>query len=171
MNISIIGMMGSGKSTVAELLSSKLNKFSRVDTDELIVSLENTSINDIFANKGEKYFRDLETRILIDVLNNDNQVISTGGGIVLKNTNLKILKEKSVVFFLSADEEELFERVKNNTERPLLNNVDMREKITQILKVRRPLYEQAHYIIDTNKKSPNDISEEIIRKSGLYGNS
>ncbi|MGM9993720.1 MAG: shikimate kinase [Candidatus Avigastranaerophilus sp.] len=170
MNISIIGMMGSGKTTVAKDLAQKLRDFSVIDTDAIIAEIENLSINDIFKTKGEKYFRLIETRVLGDILNNDNQIISTGGGIVLKDENIKMLKEKSVVFFLKASDEVLFERIKNDTSRPLLNCSDMKDRITKILNERREKYEKAHHIIDTNNKNIEDIAGEIIRKSGINGN-
>lgn len=171
MNISVIGMMGSGKTTVAKILFAKLKNFILVDTDSLIEEREKSSINDIFANNGEAYFRAAETDVLVNILKKDNQIISTGGGIVLKDVNLEQLKQHSVVFFLDADIDTLFERVKNNKDRPLLNNGKIREKIDVILNQRRKKYEQAHYIIDTNNKNPDIIADEIIRKSGLNGNS
>ena len=88
MNISLIGMMGSGKTTIAKLLVEKLNSFSLVDTDSIIVETENTTINEIFSLKGEDYFRSVESTVLGDVLSSDNQVISTGGGIVKKEQNI-----------------------------------------------------------------------------------
>lgn len=171
MNISIIGMMGSGKTTVAKLLSEKLAEFSFIDTDDLIVKTENLSIVDIFAKKGEDYFRNLESKILAKSLKNDHQIISTGGGIILNDSNMKILKEKSVVFFLNADADTLFLRLKNNKDRPLLNEGDMKDKISTILSERINKYKQAHYIINTDNMSPEAITEEIIRKSGVNGNS
>ena len=128
MIISLIGMMGCGKSTVAKLLSDRLC-FQLLDTDSLIVNRENQSINEIFQNKGEGYFRHLESEILTEVLAVDNSVISTGGGIVKSEANILLLKDKSIVFYLKADENILYERVKNNSERPLLNTEDMFLKI------------------------------------------
>ena len=81
-------MMGSGKTTIAKLLVEKLNSFSLVDTDSIIVETENTTINEIFSLKGEDYFRSVESTVLGDVLSSDNQVISTGGGIVKKEQNI-----------------------------------------------------------------------------------
>lgn len=170
MNISLIGMMGSGKSTIAKILREKLDNFSLVDTDSLIVEQEKVSINRIFADKGEDYFRIIESQILNDVLKKDNQIISTGGGIVVKDSNLNLLKDNSIVFFLSADDSILFDRVKNNNERPLLNDVDIKERIKNLLCLRLSQYEKAHYTIDTNYKTPETVANEIIRKLGLDAN-
>ena len=162
MIISLIGMMGCGKSTIAKLLSDRLC-FQLLDTDSLIVNRENQSINEIFQNKGEWYFRHLESEILTEVLAVDNSVISTGGGIVKSEANILLLKEKSIVFYLKADENVLYERLKNNRERPLLNTEDMFLKIKTLLFERNEKYELAHYVIDANQE-PNKIVDEIIEK-------
>ena len=161
MNISLIGMMGSGKTSIGELLSKLLN-MSFVDTDEQIIKSEKTSINQIFAQKGETYFREIETATLKNVLNFNNQIISTGGGIIKSDENLSLLKEKSVVFYLKASPDILFERIKNNKERPLLNVENMKDKIKTILQERISQYEKAQYIIVTDDKSPIEIANEII---------
>ena len=162
MIISLIGMMGCGKSTIAKLLSDRLC-FQLLDTDSLVVNRENQSINEIFQNKGEGYFRHLESEILTEVLAVDNSVISTGGGIVKSEANILLLKEKSIVFYLKADENVLYERVKNNRQRPLLNTEDMFLKIKTLLFERNEKYELAHYVIDANQE-PNKIVDEIIEK-------
>ena len=164
MNISFIGMMGSGKTTISKLLAEKLVSFSFVDTDALIVQKEGVSINEIFDKKGEPYFRSVETEILKLVLVADNQIISTGGGIVKSEENLSLLKEKSKVFYLSADVNTLFSRVKGNNERPLLNSDDMYKKIELLLEQRKALYEKADFVIDTVDKTPEQIVCEIIEK-------
>ena len=161
MNISLIGMMGSGKTCIGELLAKLLN-MSFVDTDKQIIKTEKTSINQIFAQKGETYFREIETATLKNVLNFNNQIISTGGGIIKSDENLSLLKEKSVVFYLKASPDILFERIKNNKERPLLNVENMKDKIKTILQERISQYEKAQYIIVTDDKSPIEIANEII---------
>ncbi len=161
MNISLIGMMGSGKTCVGELLAKLLN-MSFVDTDEQIIKTEKISINQIFAQKGETYFREIESATLKNVLNYNNQIISTGGGIIKSNENLSLLKEKSIVFYLKANPDILFERIKNNKERPLLNVEDMKDRIKTILRERISQYEKAQYIIVTDDKSPTEIANEII---------
>ena len=161
MNISLIGMMGSGKTCIGELLAKLLN-MSFVDTDEQIIKTEKISINQIFAQKGETYFREMETATLNNVLNYNNQIISTGGGIIKSDENLSLLKEKSVVFYLKASPDIIFKRIKNNKERPLLNVENMKDKIKTILQERISQYEKAQYIIVTDDKSPIEIANEII---------
>lgn len=170
MNISLVGMMGAGKTTIAKELSELLSDYSLVDIDELIVKKEQCSINEIFRNKGEAEFRNIETGVLKDIMNKNKQIISTGGGIILSDLNIKLLKENSLVFYLYADENTLYERVKNNKERPLLNNTDMKDKIIKLMQERHLRYEQAHFQINTKNKNPKDIALEILRKSGIYGN-
>lgn len=171
MNISLIGMMGCGKSTIGKLLVKNLENYTLIDTDEEIVKSQNCSINDIFSTKGEAFFRELESNILTDILKNNDQIISTGGGIIKSEFNLNQLKEKSIVIYLQADSHVLFERVKNNTERPLLNVENMQEKIEKLLKERQIKYEKAHITIDTNNKNIDIIVKEIVEKIGSYGKS
>lgn len=162
MIISLIGMMGCGKSTIAKLLADRLN-FKLIDTDSLIIQKEKISINEIFKNNGEDYFRQVESLVLAEALCVDNSIVSTGGGIVKNEANILLLKKKSMVFYLKADENVLYERVKNNKERPLLNTEDMLSKIKILLNERKEKYELAHYIIDANQE-PNKIVDEIIEK-------
>ena len=105
------------------------------------------------------------------VLKSDNQIISTGGGIIKKDENINLLKEKSIIFYLEADDKTLFERVKNTKERPLLNVENMKEKITNLLREREVKYKQAHYTISTINKTPEEISDEIIGKINEYSRS
>ena len=170
MNIALVGMMGCGKTTIAKLLAKDLS-FSFVDTDSLIIEKENRSINEIFEKNGEEYFRELETSILKEILNNHNQIISTGGGIIKKDENIKLLKEKSIVIYLEANANTLYERVKNNKERPLLNVDDMQERIRILLNERIEKYRQAHHTISTTNKEPIEIKNEIIGKINEYSRS
>ena len=170
MNIALVGMMGCGKTTIGKLIAKELG-FSFIDTDELIVEEENRSINKIFEENGEEYFREIETSILIKTLNNDNQIISTGGGIIKKDENIKLLKEKSIVIYLEADDKTLYNRVKNNKGRPLLNVDNIQEKITTLLKERENKYKQAHNTISTKYKEPNDIANEITGIINEYSRS
>ena len=159
MNISLIGMMGSGKTCIGELLAKLLN-MSFVDTDEQIIKTEKASINQIFAQKGETYFRKMETATLKNVLNFNNQIISTGGGIIKSDENLSLLKEKSIVFYLKANPDILFERIKNNKERPLLNVENMKDKIKTILQERIKATKESSY--------PIIIEENILEKAYEY---
>ncbi len=171
MNISLIGMMGSGKTTIARILSKNLPGFVFIDTDSLIITNEKRTINEIFEKNGENYFRKIESEILKNVLKNDNQIISTGGGIIKSVDNLRLLKENSVVFYLKASPDTLYERVKNNKERPLLNVEAMREKIIILLDERENFYQKAHHIIITDNKTPDIIVNEILKEINKYDRS
>ena len=167
MNIALIGMMGSGKSTIAKLLANRLKDFSFVDTDEEIIKSQKISINEIFEKYGEKTFRTIETEQLKEILKKDNQVIATGGGIVISEDNLNNLLNSSVLIYLKAEPEELYKRVKNNKERPLLNDCNIKEKIINLLGQREEKYKKAHFTIDTTNKTPDIIVKEILEK--IYG--
>ena len=167
MNIALIGMMGSGKSTIAKLLANRLKDFSFVDTDEEIIKSQKISINEIFEKYGEKTFRTIETEQLKEILKKDNQVIATGGGIVISEDNLNLLLNNSVLIYLKAEFEELYNRVKNNKERPLLNDCNIKEKIINLLGQREEKYKKAHFTIDTTNKTPDIIVKEILEK--IYG--
>lgn len=170
MNISLIGMMGSGKTTIGELLAKETG-YIFIDTDSEIIKNENRTINKIFEENGEEYFRDIESKTLSNILKKDNQVISTGGGIIKNLENIELLKGKSIVFYLEATEEELFKRVKNNKDRPLLNVENIQDKITKLLKEREESYKKSHYTISTTNKTPKAIIKEITGKINEYSRS
>ena len=170
MNIALIGMMGSGKTSVGEILANKLN-FSFIDTDSEIIKQEKITINEIFEKYGENYFRKIESEILVKILETDNQIISTGGGIIKNSKNIALLKEKSIVIYLEASSDTIFKRLKNNTERPLLNVNNMKEKIEVLLEERTSQYEQANITINTENKTPTQIADEITGKIHEYSRS
>lgn len=165
MNISFIGMPGSGKTTVATELVKIIPELKLVDTDEETVKQENCSINEIFENFGENTFRDIETKILSEILRKDNQIISTGGGIIKRRENIELLKEKSIIVYLKTKPESIYNRVKNDTTRPLLKTQDLRSRILSIYEERNEIYEtNADYIITTDNKTPEYIAKEITEK-------
>ena len=170
MNISLIGMPACGKTTTAKTLKKFFDNYKLVDTDEEIVKNKNLSVEDIFKKYGEKYFRQIETEILKEILKNDNQIISTGGGIIKSDENLKILKEKSVVVYLETDIKTLIERAKKSKERPLLNDCNIKEKLENLLKERESRYKKAHYIIKEGQ-SPEDTAKTITEEINADGRS
>jgi len=161
-NIVLIGLMGSGKTTIGKQAAEKLNmKFA--DTDELIVKKANKSIKLIFAEDGELFFRDLESEVIKEISEQENIVISTGGGSVLREENIDSLKKNGILFHLYAPAEELFKRIKNDTERPLINTENPVETLKIIQNRREMFYNQADYKINTSKKSPQETVDEIIK--------
>ncbi len=168
-NIVLEGFMGSGKSTVSELLSEKL-MLELIDTDEVIEDTEGRTINEIFETEGEASFREMETDLL-EAIDSDHWrefVISLGGGMPVKEENRELLRKIGKVVYLRAKPETIFERVKDDDKRPLLKTEDPLAKIEELLEKRASFYEDvADVIIDTDGKTPEEITKEIIDKLGL----
>ena len=164
--IYLVGSMGSGKSTVGRLLAKKMG-LPYFDLDKLIESQEKMSITDIFQKNNEKYFRDLESVTLKQYYEESNFVISTGGGCVLRDQNLCILRE-GLVIYLKISIETQFERVKNRTHRPLLNNLT-KDTLVQLDKERGPLYSDISDIeVDVSNLNKEDVSSIIIKELESY---
>lgn len=161
-NVILTGMMGSGKTTVGKELATILN-YNFVDLDEIIEN-KYGKIADIFSQKGEKYFRELETQELKNLENQSNFVLSTGGGIILKDENIKILKDLGQVFYLSAKSETIYNRIKNQKHRPLLNTQNPKNTIEEILSKRLEKYEKSGEKITTDNKNAKEIAGEIYEK-------
>lgn len=162
-NIALIGFMGAGKSTVSSYLHELL-ALDLVETDKLIVEQQGMSINDIFAKYGEPYFRNLESNVCIQMMDHKLTVISCGGGLVMRDENVENLKKSSRIVLLTASPETIYERVKDSTDRPLLNGHMNTEYISELMEKRRPKYEAAaDFIINTDGKSVREICEELIR--------
>ena len=153
-NIALIGFMGSGKTTVGKALA-KLMDMKFVDIDKVIEAHEKKSIADIFKEKGQNYFRDLEREIILQESAKNNCVIATGGGSILDNENVKRLKETSYIVYLNPNLDCLYLRLKNSNTRPILNEAEDRKKIIEDLLERREfLYRiSADYIVDINAKT------------------
>lgn len=148
--------MGTGKSSVGKRLSS-LMRMRYIDTDSVIERDSNRVISDIFAEEGEAVFRQLESEAVENVSQLYNFVISTGGGVVLREENVAKLKENGIVFCLTASPEEILERVGHQTHRPLLQTPDPLETIRTMLDERAPYYAQADYTMDTTGRSFDEI--------------
>ena len=158
MNIILIGMMGSGKTSVGKEISKKLScKF--IDTDVYIEKREKMSISDIVKSKGQNYFRDVESEAIDIACKNSNSVISTGGGCVLRSNNIRNLKKNGDIWYLKCSLDELKRRIIKNNTRYLLYNTS----IYEIYKERKELYEKySNYTIDSSDKSIHDICKIII---------
>lgn len=162
MSIVLIGFMGVGKSEVGKAAAERLG-YSFLDTDELIEKSEDKEISRIFKENGEEYFRGLETEVLETLQNYDDFVLSTGGGIVLKEKNIGLLKGMGPLVLLTARPEVIFERIKSVNNRPLLETGNKEDKIKEILSVRDPIYNKAADLtIDTSDKKIEEIVEEIV---------
>ncbi|NQU18177.1 MAG: shikimate kinase [Candidatus Saganbacteria bacterium] len=161
MNIILIGFMGSGKSEIGRRLASRLS-MSFLDTDTLIEKTENSKISEIFEKKGEEYFRDLETKVIKTLGDYEKFVFATGGGMILRSENVKMLKELGPLILLWAGPEIIFERLRHSKNRPLIQG-EKENKIRKILEERTPIYNQAaDFKIDTSKLSINQAVEEIV---------
>lgn len=163
-NISLIGMSGSGKSTIGKILSEKLN-YKHFDTDSLIAEYESMDIDSIFKTKGEGHFRNIEASILKEALRGTNRIISTGGGAILDYLNRIELSKKSFIIYLYSDLDQLYENIKKSSEkRPLLeNDQDIKLNISNMYSKREKIYKElADQLIDVRYKSVYDISDEII---------
>lgn len=153
--------MGTGKTAVGRELAETL-RLPLIDIDDLIVEKEKRSINDIFSQSGEPYFRKVERDTLAEVSQKTNQVVSCGGGIVLDPENIAVMKQGGKLICLSARPEVIFERTKKYAHRPLLNAPNPKAKISELLSARKPYYEQAHIVIDTSDLSVQQVAEKVL---------
>jgi shikimate kinase len=162
-NIVLIGFMGSGKSKVAREIGRRL-KLEVVVTDDLIEAQEGQTVGQIFASKGEPYFRDVEQAVIKDVARRQGVVIDCGGGVVLRKENLQVLKANGIVFHLQASPEVIYQRIKAEPHRPLLKVPDPLGRIKELYQQRLPLYDQADHIIDANDASIEGPVVEILKR-------
>lgn len=160
-NIALIGFMAVGKSAIGRTLAKKLRR-RFVDLDRVIERAEGSKVREIFEHKGEAYFRQLEKQALVDVLEENNQVIATGGGVILDDQNLQILREKALLIGLSAEMDVLLARAGDATKRPLLQGSNRREKIEDLLRQRAARYAQAHVTIDTSNLTVDQVVKKIM---------
>jgi len=161
-NIVLVGFMGTGKTTVARAVAKKL-KMRYVSTDELIEKSENLSISDIFSEKGERHFREVEKIAVKEASGMQNAVIDAGGGVVMDPENIARLKKKGVIVCLTAAPEVILDRTKKYTHRPLLNVDDPLAKIKELIEKRKPFYARADYSIDTSMLPREEVVREIER--------
>lgn len=154
--------MGTGKTTIGKELALK-KKWHFLDLDNLIELREGKTISDIFADKGEPYFRRLEKRVLREVSKEKRFVVACGGGIVIDKENLKIMKETGLVVCLGATPEVILKRTSACSHRPLLNVTDPKKQIELLLKLRAPFYAQSDKTIDTSKLTTEKIVEKILK--------
>ncbi len=163
-NIVLIGFMGAGKSTVSDYLSSVFD-MDIIEMDQIISEREEMSITDIFATYGEEYFRRLETELLIEMQERKNVIISCGGGVAMREENVKEMKKNGRVVLLTASPETIYERVKDSEERPILNENKNVGYIAELMEKRREKYEAAaDVVVQTDGKTILQICEDLITK-------
>lgn len=168
LNIVLIGMMGAGKTYMGNKLAKLLVHFNYIDIDEAIEKNTGLTISEIFEKHSEKHFRELETEMIKEISENKNQIISLGGGAFENPENIKRLKKNSLVFYLKAPAKELFKRIQNETNRPILNENFSQETIECLLKKREKNYLKSDFIIDTNQKQAYTILNDILKEYENY---
>lgn len=164
-NIILTGFMGCGKTSVGIRLSYAFKR-TMIDTDKWIEKKQGRSVSDIFAEDGEEAFRRMETECLKKLIETENhRIISTGGGLPVREENHALLKELGRIYYLKVTPEVVFERLKGDTTRPLLQGGDPQAKIEKLMTVRQPFYEKcADYVIEVSGKEFEEIIEEIEKK-------
>ncbi len=165
MTLSLVGLPGSGKSTVGRSLARRLH-IPFVDSDHLIEEQLGCSIKDYFAREGEAAFRAMEVRVIGELTSQgEARVISTGGGAVLRMENRDVLWQRTIVIYLSATPEELLRRVRHDGQRPLLQVADPLAKLRELHAQRDPLYREiATLIVETNRHSASSLAGVIARQ-------
>jgi shikimate kinase len=169
MNISLVGLPGSGKTTVGRQLARRL-QFPFVDSDHAIESWIGCSIREFFEREGEARFRDIEQEVIDELTSGGPCVISTGGGAVLRSPNRQHLRERSQVVYLKSTPEELFRRLRHDINRPLLQVADPLSRMRELFAVRDPLYrETAHYVLETGRPSVATLVNMVVMQLELAG--
>ena len=165
--IFLIGFMGTGKTAVANALANNYG-LKKVDLDAYIEKKEHTTISDIFSEYSESVFRDKETKYLRQVLRQNYQIVSLGGGAVLRQENIDLVRQSGIIVLLTASPQEIARRVKNDNTRPLLGeNIDL-DYIKDLMTSRQEAYTKyADVIINTDNKTIEEVCSEIIEKSGF----
>jgi len=162
-NISLIGFMGTGKSSVGRLVAEMLH-FTFLDTDHVIESRAGKSISQIFEQQGEQAFRLLERGLVEELTRRTRTVIATGGGLPVNEDNLACLKTHSLVICLWASAEKIFERVRGQSHRPLLRHEQPLEKIRQLLSEREPYYRQADVLVNTELRPLREVATQVVHQ-------
>ncbi len=159
-NVALIGFMGCGKSTVGHVVADLL-AFGLVDTDRLIESRAGKSIARIFADDGEAAFRDLERQTVAELAGLTRHVIATGGGVGGNPEHLASLKAHALVVCLWASPEVIWQRVRHQTHRPLLQVPNPRERIAELLREREPVYRQADVMLDAGLRQSREVATQV----------
>lgn len=163
-NVFLVGPMGAGKSTIGRLLAAEL-KVPFYDSDRVIEQRTGADIPWIFDVEGESGFRDRESAVLAELAEEPGAVIATGGGIVLRADNARVMRRQGRVCYLTASLEQLVERTAKDKKRPLLQVDNPRQKIVELLEQRDPLYrEAADIVVSTDRRSPRAVAQDIAQR-------
>ncbi|MEY2559366.1 MAG: shikimate kinase [Verrucomicrobiota bacterium] len=162
-SIVLIGFMGAGKSSTGRALARRTG-LPRFDTDEIVSARFDLPVTEIFARFGEERFRDAETEALEQLADAATAIIVTGGGIVLRTANVRLLQRLGKIVSLEADEETLFRRISRRATRPLLHTENPRATLVKLLRVREPLYREAADVrLDTSRLTHDEVAEAILK--------
>jgi shikimate kinase len=159
-NLALVGFMGSGKSTVGRLVARELG-MTFVDTDELIEQRAGLRIPEIFARHGEAAFRDHERRVLEELVGEAGRVIATGGGLVCQPGNMDLLKTGALVVCLWAAADTIWERVRSQTHRPLLQVPEPRAEVSRLLAIREPFYRGSDVLVNSGLRSLREVAAQV----------
>lgn len=163
-NISLIGFMGSGKTTIGQILANEMN-YLFFDLDRVIELSESRSINEIFKSEDENYFRDTESKIIKKIFSNEHCVFACGGGVVLRGENMSIINKKSLVVFLEISPREALKRLEDSSDRPLLKENGREATIKNLISQRKILYNKyADIVINNTGISPDKAADLILKK-------
>jgi len=160
-NIFLVGFMGAGKSTVGKILAEKIG-YKFLDADKAVEDRAGTTITDIFSEHGEPYFRDMESETTESLASGEKQVIATGGGVVQRDRNWDAMKSNGITIYLKASIETIWERIKDDTTRPLMQVENPVETARDLLNKRTPMYEKADIILLTDDLSLEQAADEIL---------
>jgi shikimate kinase len=167
--IACVGLPGSGKSTIGRQLARRLD-FKFVDSDQLIEQRIGCSIRQFFECEGEPAFRDLEEEVIAELTQFGPCVLSTGGGVVLRAANRQHLRERTQAFYLHSAPEEVFRRLRNDQNRPLLQVADPLGRLKDLYLARDPLYRKtAKFVIETGRPSVSTLVNTILMQLELAG--
>jgi len=170
-NLILVGMMGSGKTTVGKSLARYLGK-TFVDSDAEITKRTGVTISHIFDVEGEDGFRLRETAAITDLAGSSNMVLATGGGAVLAAQNREMLQQNGIIVYLKANARELWQRTRHSSHRPLLQNTEPYAKLKELLLQRDPLYQQiADIVIQTGKQSAHVLMLKLVDEIELFNRS
>ena len=165
-NLALIGFMGTGKSSVGQVVAAQLG-FEFLDTDEAIEKMAGRRISEIFASDGEPAFRAYEQQLVAQLAERRGLVVSTGGGLAANDANLASLRQHALLICLWASPEVVWQRVRHQSHRPLLQTPDPLARIRELLAAREPFYRQADGMINTERRSVKDVAQHVLNQFRL----